>query len=313
MLTSPLDINQLQSQQSYTDLHQLNDIRKLGHKDQSLALEKVAQQFESMFIQMLLKSMRTANAAFEEQNPLNSSEMKFHRDMFDNQLSVTLANSKGLGIAEALYRQLQNSYLPSDKLTNPEQTPEALVFDRNRTLSESPYSKPVSELLQGAKDSKQLNSIHTPADFIDAVTPYAKKIAAEMGVDHKVLVAQAALETGWGEHVIRDGKGNHSFNLFNIKADSRWAGDHVTVATLEYRNGVAAKEKANFRQYTTIAESFDDYQNFLQQPRYQKAMAAVADSTQFIEELQNAGYATDPRYAEKIQRILNDYWPSVSK
>ena len=126
------------------------------------------------------------------------------------------------------------------------------------------------------------------------------------GSDPKALLAQAALETGWGKAVIRKPDGSSSFNLFNIKADHRWQGGQVGKLTLEYRDGVAVKEQASFRAYDSYAHSFEDYTDFLQrQPRYREALEAGIDSSAFVERLQKAGYATDPEYAGKIKRIVN--------
>ena len=300
---SRFQAQQFQAQQSYTDLNQLNDIRLAGHQDKSLALKKVAQQFESMFMQMMLKSMRSANDVFAKDNPLNSFEMGFRRDMFDNQLSLSLSQGRGIGIADALYRKMSEQYLPN---SSSDKTGENNL-DRQRLVNTDPYQQKPSKMHRRTIDAQTLDAVTTPQEFIAAVTPYAKKAAEKLGVDYRVLVAQSALETGWGEHSIRDRYGNHSFNLFNIKADSRWQGHHVSVPTIEYRDGLPVKEVANFRRYITIEDAFTDYQQFLQQPRYDKALELAGDASAYTRELQNAGYATDPKYAEKINRILKDY------
>jgi flagellar protein FlgJ len=314
----PTDISRFQAQQSYTDLNQLNDIRQLGQKDQSLALKKVAQQFESMFMHMMLKSMRSANDVFAKDNPLNSFEVGFHRDMLDHQLSLSLSEGKQLGLAEALYRQLHRSYLPpsKDSLDNSEgnRVNGEFAFKNTKAIvSNNPYLQSSISSVSGSveqrrNDVQTLDAVNDPQTFIDTMTPYAKNIAKEMGVDYRVIVAQAALETGWGQHAIRDRYGNHSFNLFNIKADNSWSGHSVNVQTLEYNNGVAQKESASFRRYETILESFQDYQQFLTKPRYEKALSVADNNHDFIQELQNAGYATDPNYAKKVTRILDTYF-----
>ncbi len=287
--------SRFQTQQSYMDLNSLQNIRKDGLKDQDAALRQVAEQFESMFIQMMLKSMRSANEVFGQDNPLNSFEMKHHQEMYDNQLSLSLSQSNNIGLAESFFRQMKSQYLPNNTSLNGEN---ALAFNgREKTPPIIP---------QRINDAKLLNGVENPQDFINAMKPYAKKIAQDMGVDYKVLIAQAALETGWGEHVIKDKNGNQSFNLFNIKADSRWQGRSISVPTIEYVDGIAKKETANFRRYNSIADSFEDFQQFLTQPRYKKALASVSDANHFVQELQQAGYATDPQYAKKIQSILNN-------
>ncbi|WP_049629666.1 flagellar assembly peptidoglycan hydrolase FlgJ [Cellvibrio sp. pealriver] len=146
----------------------------------------------------------------------------------------------------------------------------------------------------------------TQENFVMLLKPHAEKAAAELNINPDVLIAQVALETGWGKHVIHDNQGNNSFNLFNIKANTHWQGDKVNVSTLEYRNGIAANEKADFRKYTDYAESFSDYVSLMKNnPRYDDVLAAGTDSKKYAEALQAAGYATDPEYAKKIKRLLN--------
>jgi flagellar protein FlgJ len=306
MNTLPTQLDQIQSRQSYTDLNQLNDIKRLGKDDENLALKKVAKQFESMFVQMMLKNMRAANEAFGKDNPLNTSEMKFRQGMLDNQWSLSLTEGRGIGLADSLYRQLSQSYgkNPVDDKSTGE------LSDPVRKSIANPYSESLAAMQNSKKDLGVLNSIKTPAEFIKAMLPYAEKAAKELGVDPKVLVAQSALETGWGEHTIQDRYGRTSFNLFNIKADSRWQGHSVNVPTIEYRDGLAQKESANFRRYDSISESFDDYLNFVKQPRYQKALMVADNGQAYVNELQHAGYATDPNYAKKINTIINDYFTS---
>ncbi len=134
---------------------------------------------------------------------------------------------------------------------------------------------------------------------------HAVAAGGKLGVDPAVLVAQSALETGWGKRVVQTGEGGSSYNLFGIKADSGWNGAAAAARSLEFRDGVAELQKSSFRVYDSLANSFDDYVNFLQSnPRYQQALAKVADNKQFLTELQEAGYATDPRYADKIMGIV---------
>lgn len=146
----------------------------------------------------------------------------------------------------------------------------------------------------------------TQENFVMMLKPHAEKAAAELNINPDVLIAQVALETGWGKHVIHDRNGNNSFNLFNIKAGGQWQGDKVNVNTLEYRNGIAAQEKSDFRKYQSYADSFSDYVRLMKNnSRYEKALAAGGNSSAYAEALQSAGYATDPEYAQKIKRLLN--------
>lgn len=157
-----------------------------------------------------------------------------------------------------------------------------------------------------ARSSHKASVSDSQENFVMMLRPHAEKAAAELHINPDVLIAQVALETGWGKHVIHDHKGENSYNLFNIKASSGWQGDKVNVTTLEYRDGIAANEKADFRKYTNYAESFSDYVNLMKNsPRYQQALEAGKDSSAYAEALQSAGYATDPLYARKIKSLLN--------
>ncbi|MDT8387888.1 MAG: flagellar assembly peptidoglycan hydrolase FlgJ, partial [Thiogranum sp.] len=146
----------------------------------------------------------------------------------------------------------------------------------------------------------------SPEQFIRDVWPHAKRAAGSLGVQPEALVAQAALETGWGKHMIKAHDGASSFNMFGIKADSRWQGDRTASETLEFRDGLVRKERAQFRVYGSLKDSFNDYAEFLQRnPRYQDALTNTADTPAFTRSLKEAGYATDPAYSEKINNIMN--------
>ena len=153
----------------------------------------------------------------------------------------------------------------------------------------------------------QKASISTSQEnFVMMLKPHAEKAAAELNINPDVLIAQVALETGWGKHVIHDKQGANSFNLFNIKAGSQWQGAKVNVSTLEYRDGIAANEKADFRKYSDYAESFSDYVQLMKNnSRYERVLEAGTNSSAYAEALQSAGYATDPFYAKKIKQLLN--------
>lgn len=153
---------------------------------------------------------------------------------------------------------------------------------------------------------KKASISETQENFVMMLKPHAEKAAAELQINPDVLIAQVALETGWGKHVIHDKQGANSFNLFNIKATGQWQGNKVNVSTVEYRDGIAASEKSDFRKYNDYAESFSDYVRLLKNnPRYQHALKAGENSAAYAEALQSAGYATDPEYAQKIKRLLN--------
>ncbi|MGR5066261.1 flagellar assembly peptidoglycan hydrolase FlgJ [Photobacterium sp. DNB22_13_2] len=148
-------------------------------------------------------------------------------------------------------------------------------------------------------------SFDSPQAFVSHMAPYARRTANVLGVDPAVLIAQAALETGWGKKVINNAAGN-SNNLFNIKADPSWKGDKMATQTLEYHQGIAVQERASFRSYDSFDESFNDYAQFLKQnPRYSVALENTQDPKAFINEIHKAGYATDPSYSEKVMRVFD--------
>ena len=289
-------------------------MRAQAHVDPQSSLKQVAKQFEGIFIQMMLKSMRDASmgdAIFD------SDQSDLYRDMFDKQIALDMANNKGIGIADSLIRQLSknapdktkaeqvdlHSIKAKENITDGKILPLSVQrmqsVDQNSVrglaASELPTIKPMS-------DKTQFNS---PEEFTHHILPYAEKAAKELGVSPLVLVSQAALETGWGKAVTRHQDGSSSFNLFNIKADNRWDGEQVIKSTLEYENGLTKYEKASFRSYDSYADSFDDYVDFLRtNSRYGNALRNHGNDQLYIEDLHKAGYATDPNYADKVLNIL---------
>lgn len=308
----------LQQAQVYTDFSGLNALKSVAHKDKQAALQQVAQQFESLFLSEMLKSMRKANDVFAEGNFLNSHRTEFYQDMFDRQLSLTLASNHGTGLAEALVRQLSRKVpgldadgqrlaghktsladydrsLPvlSPKLPEQIEAVDQVVATSPRQASESDGGRPLPARFE------------SPEQFVQQLLPIATRIGRESGIDPRLMVAQAALETGWGRHMIEGDGGEPSYNLFGIKADRRWRGEAVTITTTEYRDGIAMKERADFRAYPNYEASFRDYVSFLESnPRYREVLSVADQPDEFARRLQQAGYATDPEYGSKIRRIM---------
>lgn len=320
-------VSRVENQSVYTDLSGLNSISKLGRKNEPEALRKVAEQFESVFLNIMLKAMRDSNAVFAEGNYLSSNEMEFHQQNFDNQLSLSLSEGKGLGLADILYEQMMGQYGVSGtsrQVEGPRPLNDASGPAMQAPAAEAPQLSavgPIAQTLQQLQGSAKVfgtgkgaeahsitraRHIQSPKDFVKTLYPIAEEVASSIGVDPRVLLAQSALETGWGRKMIAMPDGSNSHNLFGIKADARWNGEQATVRTVEYRDGVAALEKANFRSYGSYEESFRDYVKFLQEnPRYQDALSQSHDANTFTQRLQDAGYATDPVYAKKIARVMN--------
>ncbi len=166
--------------------------------------------------------------------------------------------------------------------------------------------KPALQMPRTPATSTKAGIAESPEHFVALLKPHAEKAAKELNINPEVLIAQVALETGWGKHVIHHKNGENSFNLFNIKAGRSWQGEKVNVSTLEYQGGVAAIEKADFRKYNDYSESFSDYVRLMKNsPRYQEVLQTGKDSAAYAEALQSAGYATDPAYASKIKQLLN--------
>lgn len=284
----------------YTDFSGLAALRRQAQTNPAQSLEQVAGQFESIFMQMMLKAMRDATV---DGGLFDSSQMDLYQNMFDQQVALDLSGTGGLGLAEMIVRQYAGAEGPRRASENPFARPAEATLARHSLLREQAPS-PLRKL--DAPTAKTVDwAPTTPDAFIRDLWEHAVAAAAELQLAPEVLVAQSALETGWGQHMIRSSAGDNSFNLFGIKAGANWSGETVRVATLEYRDGQMRREFAAFRAYPSLQASFADYVTFLQdQPRYHQALAKVSDSRQFLVELQAAGYATDPHYAAKIIAIL---------
>ena len=365
---------------AYTDLNRLSSL-KVGDRDSEANLRKVAQEFESLFLGEMLKSMRSANDVLAKDNPLNTETTKQYQSMYDQQLSVTLSKEGGgIGLQDVLMRQLSKTKgvaraganpfahagnslnkplgasrdasadakaatgtgshndmallnqrrlsLPSklaDRLVAgivPSAAAEAGAATGSKNLINVPASAPVNSIANTVRSgaavegSSLAKSVAQPPlapakrafgssdEFIATMLPMAEKAAARIGVDPKVLVAQAALETGWGKSIMRADDGSSSHNLFGIKATGNWKGDNARAITSEFRNGQMVKETADFRSYGSYEDSFHDLVSLLQNnDRYQGVVKAADNPEQFVKELQKAGYATDPNYASKISLI----------
>ena len=370
-------MEKLSSASNFLDLGGLDSLRSQARKDEKGALKEAAQQFEGIFIQMLMKSMRDANAAFKSDSPMNSETTEFFEQMRDQQMSVDLSNKGMLGLAELMVQQLSPNDSPvtpasalrgdAESKVNPSMFVEsnethdlAAILNGNEVaVSHSAIDQPslthlahlkldsalpqtavpieprqqLANLLSGritptelsTSDLQQVNKAKAPVrkglavsefngpqHFISVLYPHAEKAAKKLGTTPELLIAQSALETGWGQKVIRRNDGEMSHNLFNIKADKRWGGDKTSVNTLEFEKGIPVQQKADFRMYESVEASFNDFVSFLSNgDRYQDALKVAAEPTQFIRALQKAGYATDPQYANKIINVMKSVTEGV--
>jgi len=254
------------------DFKHFSTLRKSARADDPGALREVARQFESIFTKMMLSSMRKASFG----DPLfGSDQADMYQDMMDDQLSVEMSQGKGLGLADLLIRQLSHG--------------ENIKSAEDLAVPGSEQAFPVTDA--------------TKQQFIEKMLPQASAAARELGVDPRAIVAQAALETGWGTSQPADASGA-SNNLFGIKAGANWQGAAVTSATTEFDAGVAGRGNARFRAYETTDGSVRDYVSLLRDnPRYSAALNTGTDVRAFANALQRGGYATDPDYANKLVSV----------
>ncbi len=299
----------------YHDLQSLSALRARAGRNPGEAVEEVAVQFESIFTQMMLKSMRDATI---EGGLFESSQMEHYQSMFDQQISLDLSSQGALGLADILVDQLGSQEVGAEQTgsrleaapppsSDPRKFPQLVNLYSSMSVGSAGINHAGDVGANADSYNKPPNwSPSSPEEFMRDIWAYAVDAAKQLGVDPSVLVAQSALETGWGKRVIPTGEGQSSFNLFGVKAGSNWHGESTAVQTLEFRDSLPVKEKASFRVYTSIENSFSDYVDFLKgNPRYQQALDRVGDSREFLMELQDAGYATDPQYADKIMGIVS--------
>jgi len=292
-----------------TDTAITADLRDKFRRDPQAGLKAAAQQFEAMFMQMVLKSMRDATP---QDGVLDSDQSRFYTTMLDQQLAQNMATTgQGMGFARLIEQQLgRNLQVPA----NPEESVlpanaaagNAVPLAAHASSLDGGYSRR-AEAVTAVRDASGRpggNLPPTAKEFVDRVWPHAVEASRSTGIPPQFLVAHAALESGWGKHEIRRADGSSSHNLFGIKAGKRWDGNVVETSTTEYVNGRAERETARFRAYDSYAEAFRDYANLLRDnPRY-SAVIGSQDGTEFARRLQQAGYATDPLYANKLASII---------
>ncbi len=309
---------------NYFDYGALKGLKRDAGDGKDDAVKKIAQQFESMFVQQMLKSMRDANMG---DDLFGSNAEDQYQDLMDKQLSMDISTGgKGFGIAAMIEKQILQSqgkldqpepgaklkhdpirYYGSPKgFVNPDNQQVRSVGKQNSNASLINHDPKISSKNIENSNGNKKELYASPDEFVKALLPQAKMAAEEINVDPKLLVAQAALETGWGKYVIHQDGGEQGFNFFGIKSHRDWDGSSVKVSTLEFRGGVAEKSVESFRVYESAEQSFSDYVGFLKSnPRYIEALQNSKDPERFASGLQQAGYATDPQYAEKIMRVYN--------
>ena len=270
---NPLASRERANAPSATDFRQFAALRRGAEANDPHTLREVARQFESIFTKMMLDSMRKASFG----DPMfGSDQVDMYQGMMDDQLAVQLSQGRGIGLADMLIRQLSQGARGAGA--------GAVVPD---------------------KDDAGASGSATPEQkqkFIDEMLPHATAAARALGVDARAIVAQAALETGWGTSQPADA-GGQSHNYFGIKAGASWRGASVGADTTEFSAGVAGTEQARFRAYGSLAENVADYVRVLREPRYAAALGTGSDVHAFATALQRGGYATDPGYADKLMSV----------
>ncbi|MCI1014799.1 flagellar assembly peptidoglycan hydrolase FlgJ [Herbaspirillum sp. C7C2] len=302
------------------DANGLNGLREAARQNSPEAIKGAAKQFEALFLNMVMKSMRDATP---QNGPFDNEQTKMFTSMLDQHLSQSLAQ-RGVGLADVLTRQLSASLpkklpdaqdLEGTTMPGEEGLPMGIPLvkemsdaDRAKFIQSFASQQQAESTDQDGRNGKQRRNSNKPAHveaFQNRLQADAEIASKMTGIPAKFMLAQAALETGWGkkEIIARDGRSAH--NLFGIKATGNWTGKVVEATTIEYINGKPQKRVEKFRAYDSYADAFKDYANLLRSnPRYEKVLASAQDAHGFAYGLQRAGYATDPHYAEKLSRII---------
>jgi len=292
------------------DVQGVNQLRLDARQASPDALKQAAQQFEAVFMNMLMKSMRDATP---QDGMFDSEQTRMYTSMLDQQLTQRMA-SRGIGLAEVMVRQLSGAMsmppageggMPGAGFVVPE------VSAANRPLP-PPQGEAIPAtpgvMMPPAAPATPLRSSEAPPHvdaFVQRMLPHAQEASASTGIPPQFMMGQAALESGWGKSEIRSADGQNSHNLFGIKAGSGWRGRTVDIVTTEYVNGKPQKQVDTFRAYDSYADSFRDYATLLRgNPRYQNVLAQGQDAAGFAQGLQQAGYATDPNYARKLASVI---------
>ena len=299
------------------DVQGVDALRRTVRTSPQEGMKQASKQFEVMFMQMVLKSMREATPS---DGMFSSQQEKTYTSMLDQQLSQNLSG-RGLGLAEAMFTQLSRTMggdaakVPSTggqtnemSVARPFGMPLALDSKNAPPALPPPARAPDLSFYEAATAQATLSRSVLPQahveQFVSRMLPAAQQASQASGVPAQLIMAQAALESGWGKREIRADDGKASYNLFGIKADKSWKGPVIETTTTEYVNGVAQKTQAAFRAYGSYEESFSDYARFLtSNPRYANVLA-TRDPAEAAHGLQRAGYATDPNYGGKLVRIM---------
>lgn len=283
------------------DVKQVDGLRRTAKNNSPEAIKATATQFEALFMNMMLKSMRDATP---QEGVFDSQQTRMYTSMLDQQLSQTMA-SKGIGLADVLTRQLSNIVRQQDG-QGAGDLDAVKPFELERRRFEAAQGAEGAGKVESAEAARSKSSrpAHVRA-FQERLGAHAEEASRSTGIPAKFMLGQAALESGWGRREITAADGTRSHNVFGIKAGAGWKGKVVEAATTEYVNGVPHTKVERFRAYDSYADAFRDYAGLLKNnPRYKNVIANAQDAVGFAHGLQKAGYATDPQYGAKLARII---------
>lgn len=306
---------QTQPNRAAFDVRSAQDLRSEFAKNPQEGLKAAAQQFETLFLQMVMKSMRDT---VPDDGMMSSDQSKFYTSLLDQQMAQTLATSgKGVGFAKLIEQQLGRSLGATageaakqgagsgvaDNL--PLAVPDGRHLQYKTVLSGLPTSAAYQKSDVSVAPVTTREAPASAKEFVNRVWPHAVEASRSTGVPPQFLVGHSALESGWGRAEIRRADGSSSFNLFGIKAGKNWSGQTVEAATTEYVDGKPRQVVERFRAYGSYEEAFRDYANLLRNSSRYSAVIGSQDGAEFAKRLQQAGYATDPAYADKLSQIIN--------
>lgn len=282
------------------DAQSLNELKMKAGKDPQANLRPVARQVEGMFVQMMLKSMRDA---LPKDGLFSSDQSRLYTSMYDQQIAQQMTAGKGLGLADEMVRQMTAAQ--GGPKEAPAQVPLKFDLETVTSYQNSALTQMVRKAMPKAPEASDAADVPGDShDFLAQLSLPAKLASEQSGIPHHLILAQAALESGWGQRQIRRENGEPSFNLFGVKASNDWKGKVTEITTTEYENGEMKKVKARFRVYGSYLEALSDYVGLLtRNPRY-AAVTSAATPEQGAQALQKAGYATDPNYARKLTGMI---------
>lgn len=311
MTTTPASSTDLSSRIA-ADASSLNSLKQAARENTPESVKEAAKQFEALFVNMMLKSMRDATP---KEGIFDNEHSRTFTGMLDQQLSQKIAN-RGLGLADMLAKQMQggmNAGVSPESLDLESGASKSVAVDefallRNMSRNASAASKAG---VNSAIAPVQADVPQNAREFTAQMQAHAEAASQDSGIPAHLMLGQAALESGWGKRQIIGSDGTASNNLFGIKAGANWKGKTVDAVTTEYINGVPQKRIEKFRAYDSYADSFRDFANLMQSnPRYNNVLENTGNAAAYSQALQDAGYATDPNYASKLKRVIASIAPA---